>query len=190
MKQVASAASCKNINSRFCKSANTAAKTVLGVASSSFSDVRALYVGLTLALYGSAKTTSKQMSEWTRRCVPNSNLPSTAKFLAACNVAYTDALPQRPTPLPVQPAVADVAAAESEENEIEDSLEERHFSSAGPCTQQYHRLRGAALCSAVLLHCAARTGPAGILYDDELERAMRCAHCNCYSGPGMIRWLQ
>ncbi|KAG5184288.1 hypothetical protein JKP88DRAFT_255509 [Tribonema minus] len=120
MKQVASAASCKNINSRFCKSANTAAKTVLGVASSAFSDVRALYVGLTLALYGSAKTTSKQMSEWTRRCVPNSNLPSTAKFLAACNVAYTDALPQRPTPLPVQPAVADVAAAESEESEIED----------------------------------------------------------------------
>ncbi|KAG5184270.1 hypothetical protein JKP88DRAFT_289968 [Tribonema minus] len=78
MKQVASAASCKNINSRFCKSANTAAKTVLGVASSAFSDVRALYVGLTLALYGSAKTTSKQMT------------------------------------------VADVAAAESEESEIED----------------------------------------------------------------------
>ncbi|KAG5183472.1 hypothetical protein JKP88DRAFT_354599 [Tribonema minus] len=78
MKQVASAASCKNINSRFCKSANTAAKTVLGVASSAFSDVRALYVGLTLALYGSAKTTSKQMT------------------------------------------TADVAAAESEENEIED----------------------------------------------------------------------
>ncbi|KAG5181801.1 hypothetical protein JKP88DRAFT_349097 [Tribonema minus] len=120
MKQVASAASCKNINSRFCKSANTAAKTVLGVASSAFSDVRALYVGLTLALYGSAKTTSKQMSEWTRRCVPNSNLPSTAKFLAACNVAYADALPRPPAPVPVQPATADVAAAESEENEIED----------------------------------------------------------------------
>ncbi|KAG5179474.1 hypothetical protein JKP88DRAFT_256260 [Tribonema minus] len=75
-----------------------------------------------LRTINSAKTTSKQMSEWTRRCVPNSNLPSTAKFLAACNVAYTDALPQRPTPLPVQPATAesDVAAAESEENEIED----------------------------------------------------------------------
>ncbi|KAG5181548.1 hypothetical protein JKP88DRAFT_268822 [Tribonema minus] len=120
MKQVASAASCKNINSRFCKSANAAAKTVLGVASSAFSDVRALYAGLTLALYGSAKTTSKQMSEWTRRCVPNSNLPSTAKFLAACNVAYADALPRPPAPVPVQPATADVAAAESEENEIED----------------------------------------------------------------------
>ncbi|KAG5174953.1 hypothetical protein JKP88DRAFT_284104 [Tribonema minus] len=64
----ASPSSKTNINSRFCKSANTAAKTVLGVASSAFSDVRALYVGLTLALYGSAKTTSKQMSEWTRRC--------------------------------------------------------------------------------------------------------------------------
>ncbi|KAG5181850.1 hypothetical protein JKP88DRAFT_278587 [Tribonema minus] len=120
MKQVASAASCKNINSRFCKSANSAAKTVLGVACGAFSDVRALYVGLTLALYGSAKTTSKQMSEWTRRCVPNSNLPSTVKFLAACNVAYADALAQTPAPLPVQLAVADVAAAESEESEIED----------------------------------------------------------------------
>ncbi|KAG5182513.1 hypothetical protein JKP88DRAFT_255914 [Tribonema minus] len=158
MKQVASAASCKYINSRFCKSANTAAKTVLGVASSAFSDVRALYVGLTLALYGSAKTTSKQMSEWTRRCVPNSNLPSTAKFLAACNVAYTDALPQRPTPLPVQPATAesDVAAVESEENEIED-VKARAGSScaahAGTLLNKYL----AALCdgSISILHAAS-----------------------------------
>jgi hypothetical protein len=63
MKQVASAASCKDINSRFCKSANTAAKAVLGVASAAFSDVRALYAGLTLALYGGASGTEKQMSE-------------------------------------------------------------------------------------------------------------------------------
>jgi hypothetical protein len=115
MKQVASAPSCKDINSRFCKSANTAAKAVLGVASGAFSDVRALYVGLALALYGSASGTEKHMSEWARRCIPSSNLPSSAKFLAACSAAYADALPQRPLPV-----TTDVAAAESEEKKSGD----------------------------------------------------------------------
>jgi hypothetical protein len=114
MKQVASAASCKDINSRFCKSANTAAKAVLGVASGAFSDVRALYAGLTLALYGGASGTEKQMSEWARRCIPNSNLPSSAKFLAACSAACADAVCQQPSPV-----TADVAAAESEEVEAQ-----------------------------------------------------------------------
>jgi hypothetical protein len=94
MKQAAPAASCKTLNSRFCKSANNAAKELLGTASGAFSDVRALYVGLTLALYGGASSsrTNEQMMEWARRCVPSSKLPATAKFIAACGAAYADAL--------------------------------------------------------------------------------------------------
>ena len=115
MKQVASAPSCKDINSRFCKSANTAAKAVLGVASGAFSDVRALYAGLTLALYGSASGSEKQMSEWARRCIPSSNLPSSAKFIASCSAAYADALPV--------PVAAVVAAAASHEKKGDDAEE-------------------------------------------------------------------
>jgi hypothetical protein len=132
MKQVASAASCKNINSRFCKSANTAAKTVLGVDSGSFSDVRALYAGLTLALYGSASSTRKPMDEWARRCIPISNLPSSAKFLASCSAAYADALLH--APLTVRPVTADITAAESEEKKSE-QVEAPAGDSCGACRE-------------------------------------------------------
>jgi hypothetical protein len=80
-REVACAAFFEDVNSRFCNSANN--KALLRAASGTFSDLRALYVVLTPALYGGVNSTAEQLVEWARHRVPNSKLPSTAKFLAS-----------------------------------------------------------------------------------------------------------
>lgn len=130
LKQVASAASHKSINSRFCKSANTAAKAVLGVESATFSDARALYVGLALALYGDTSATDKRMSEWARRCMPSSSLPSSAKFLAKCSAAHAYALRQQPSQAP--PVTGEMAVTEGEAGTATVPAGDSHCAQGGP----------------------------------------------------------
>jgi hypothetical protein len=80
---------CKDINKSHCKTANTAAKTLLSCSTAVFTDLRIAYTALTFKLYairpeGSSDALSSQMKEWLAQCLPLAKLGTSPTFLAQC----------------------------------------------------------------------------------------------------------
>jgi Telomere resolvase len=91
---------CKDINKSHCKTANTAAKTLLGCSTAVFTDLRVAYAALTYKLYGNESSTSnealeRQMQAWLAQCLPLTKLSRSRAFLTHCSVMYL-AFPQSP----------------------------------------------------------------------------------------------
>jgi Telomere resolvase len=84
---------CKDINKSHCKTANTAAKNLLGCSSAVFTDLRVAYAALTYKLYGteaasSNKDLDSQMQAWLDKCMPLTKLSRSPAFLAQCWATY------------------------------------------------------------------------------------------------------
>jgi hypothetical protein len=91
---------CKDINKSHCKTANTAAKTLLGSSNVVFTDLRIAYVALTFKLHGHESGSSngaleRQMQAWLAKCLPLTKLSKSPAFLAQCCAAHL-ALSQLP----------------------------------------------------------------------------------------------
>eukprot|EP00953_Heterococcus_sp_UTEX-ZZ885_P012553 7201-Heterococcus_DN1.PRE.1 len=91
---------CKDINKSHCKTANTAAKTLLGCSTAVFTDLRLAYAALAYKLYNNESSTSnealeRQMQAWLAQCLPLTRLSRSPAFLAQCCATYL-ALSQLP----------------------------------------------------------------------------------------------
>jgi hypothetical protein len=91
---------CKDINKSHCKTANTAAKNLLGCSTAVFTDLRIAYVALTFKLYGNRvdninEALERQMIEWLTNCMPLAKMSRSPAFLAQCCATYL-ATPQVP----------------------------------------------------------------------------------------------
>jgi Telomere resolvase len=91
---------CKDINKSHCKTANTAAKTLLGCSTAVFTDLRLAYAALAYKLYNNESSTSnealeRQMQAWLAQCLPLTKLSRSPAFLAQCCATYL-ALSQLP----------------------------------------------------------------------------------------------
>jgi Telomere resolvase len=91
---------CKDINKSHCKTANTAAKNLLGCSTAVFTDLRVAYAALTFELYGnesqgSNEALESQMHTWLVKCLPLSKLGRSPSFLTQCCSTYL-ALSQLP----------------------------------------------------------------------------------------------
>eukprot|EP00953_Heterococcus_sp_UTEX-ZZ885_P010624 6203-Heterococcus_DN1.PRE.1 len=84
---------CKDINKSHCKTANTAAKTLLGCSTAVFTDLRVAYAALTYKLYGnesdgSNEALDRQMKAWLANCMPLTKLSRSPAFFAQCCATY------------------------------------------------------------------------------------------------------
>jgi hypothetical protein len=84
---------CKDINKSHCKTANTAAKTLLGCSTAVFTDLRIAYVALTFKLYGNRvddinEALERQMIAWLANCMPLAKLSTSPAFFAQCCATY------------------------------------------------------------------------------------------------------
>jgi hypothetical protein len=84
---------CKDINKSHCKTANTAAKNLLGCSTAVFTDLRIAYVALTFRLYGNRpdsinEALERQMKAWLEQCLPLAKLSKSPAFLAQCCATY------------------------------------------------------------------------------------------------------
>jgi hypothetical protein len=84
---------CKDINKSHCKTANTAAKTMLECSTVVFTDLRVAYAALTYKLHGTEAESSNealesQMKAWLATCMPLSKLGRSPAFLAQCCATY------------------------------------------------------------------------------------------------------
>jgi hypothetical protein len=84
---------CKDINKSHCKTANTAAKTLLGCNTGVFTDLRVAYAALTYKLHGHESGSSngaleRQMQAWLAKCLPLTKLSTSPAFLTQCCAAH------------------------------------------------------------------------------------------------------
>jgi hypothetical protein len=84
---------CKDINKSNCKTANTAAKTLLGCRAAVFTDLRVAYVALTFKLYANRvddinEALERQMIAWLAKCMPLAKVSTSPAFLAQCCAAH------------------------------------------------------------------------------------------------------
>jgi hypothetical protein len=91
---------CKDINKSHCKTANTAAKTLLGCSTAVFTDLRIAYDALTFKLHGNRadsinEALDRQTKAWLAQCLPLTKLSKSPAFLAQCCATYL-ATPQVP----------------------------------------------------------------------------------------------
>ena len=105
--------SCKEINKSHCKTANTAAKSVLCSSSAVFSDLRAAYAALTFAQYGQkGKSNGDQlrintdMKDWINECMPLASVTKAAAFRAKCCSTYLEMQLRKSSNLPLSTEVA------------------------------------------------------------------------------------
>ena len=79
---------CKDINKSHCKTANTAAKTLLGCSTAVFTDLRIAYAALTYKSHGngsdSHEALERHMQAWLAQCLPLTKLSKSPAFLAQC----------------------------------------------------------------------------------------------------------
>jgi hypothetical protein len=83
----------KDINKSHCKTANTAAKNLLGCSTAVFTDLRIAYVALTYKLYGNRvddinEALERQMIAWLANCMPLAKLSTSPAFSAQCCATY------------------------------------------------------------------------------------------------------
>ena len=81
-----SATSCKTVNNSHCKTANTAAKALLGCRERVFSDLRVAYAVLTFASYANrtADGAAPALPEWIRSCMPQCRMAMSSAFVDKC----------------------------------------------------------------------------------------------------------
>ena len=75
------------MNKSHCKTANTAAKALLGCSTAVFTDLRAHYAALTYTMCASDKFDSApatEMKEWVSTCMPLTRITKSAAFVAKC----------------------------------------------------------------------------------------------------------
>jgi hypothetical protein len=107
---------CKDINKSHCKTANTAAKTLLGCRAVVFTDLRVAYVALTFKLYANRtddinEALDRQMKAWLANCMPLAKLSKSPAFLAQCCATYLASL-QLPASCRREVSVAAAARAQ------------------------------------------------------------------------------
>jgi Telomere resolvase len=84
---------CKDINKSHCKTANTAAKTMLGCSTAVFTDLRVAYAALAYNLHSKEPSTSnealeRQMQAWLAQCLPCTKSNRSRAFLTQCCDTY------------------------------------------------------------------------------------------------------
>ena len=84
--QISSETPIKAINRSHCKTANTAAKTLLETKGAVFTDLRALYVVHTFVLnhHAAVPVTTGRLRDWAAQCLPLSKLATAPQFLQRC----------------------------------------------------------------------------------------------------------
>jgi hypothetical protein len=123
---------CKDINKSHCKTANTAAKTLLGCSTAVFTDLRIAYVALTFKLYGNRvddinEALERQMIAWLANCMPLAKLSTSPAFFAQCCATYL-ATPQVPDSCRREASVA----AANRERGVAAPAHERDLAAAEP----------------------------------------------------------
>ena len=78
---------CKQVNKSHCKTANTAAKALLGCSTAVFTDLRAYYAALTYTMSANRKldsTPATELQAWTAECMPLTRITKSVAFIAKC----------------------------------------------------------------------------------------------------------